>query len=304
MSWRDFARSAAEARERTVKFAIGFKDAYRSAFAAYLVDGDEAALQRAYELGREAVAYDVSLLDIGNLHHESLARALSRASNADETERVTRAAGEFLLEMLSPYEMVARGFVEARDAALFERRRAVMLRQLSSLLSDASLAADAAAQYEELLSLAADHARELTNARGCLVVMRDGMQIWSADEADDAFDHGAHPRQLSTSAWSRSEDAPVRFTGPEFQRPATRASVPRAETADPVRGWVAAPLTALDGTEYGWIHLVTKVDGDFTEADEAVLVHLAQMTAAAIERASIYESSQPPTKRRPSRQLR
>jgi hypothetical protein len=38
----------------------------------------------------------------------------------------------------------------------------------------------------------------------------------------------------------------------------------------------------------GSIHLVTRSDGEFTSLDEAVVVHLAQMSAAALERAAFY----------------
>jgi GAF domain-containing protein len=34
--------------------------------------------------------------------------------------------------------------------------------------------------------------------------------------------------------------------------------------------------------------VVEKTDGDFTEVDQAVLVHLAQMASAAIDRARLY----------------
>lgn len=263
-----------------------FRSAYASALAAYLLDGDEAALQKAYDLGRDAVSDEISLLEIGSLHHELLANAVSRGTSAAERHRMTRAAGEFLLETLSPYEMVARGFVDARDATLFERKRAVMLRQLSTLLSDASLAADAAGQYEEVLRLAADHARELTSAEWCLVAIRDGIEILSGDAKDDAADARRHLVTLSREAAVRSD-----------RRPAVAA-----HADDSSCGWIAAPLTALDGTEYGSIHVADKAAGEFTEADNALLVHIAEMTAAALERASIYEHARSPTKKRyPSR---
>ena len=48
-------------------------------------------------------------------------------------------------------------------------------------------------------------------------------------------------------------------------------------------------LTALDGSELGAIQLFDKQDGSFTESDEALLVHLAQMASAAVERARLYQ---------------
>jgi GAF domain-containing protein len=52
----------------------------------------------------------------------------------------------------------------------------------------------------------------------------------------------------------------------------------------------SAPRSALTlaGREFGLIELMDKLDGAFTQVDEAVLVHLAQMAAAALERARLY----------------
>jgi GAF domain-containing protein len=61
-----------------------------------------------------------------------------------------------------------------------------------------------------------------------------------------------------------------------------------AAGARPLRGWVAASLTALDGTELGAIQLFDKRAGAFTRDDESALVHLAQMASAAVERARLY----------------
>ena len=64
---------------------------------------------------------------------------------------------------------------------------------------------------------------------------------------------------------------------------------PASRQADPVGGWLAAPLTTLDGREIGWIQLLGDGDADFTEVDEAMLAHLAQMTSATVERVRLYD---------------
>ena len=58
------------------------------------------------------------------------------------------------------------------------------------------------------------------------------------------------------------------------------------------RGWIAAALTALDGRHLGLIQAFDKQTGDFTELDEAILVQLAQMASAAVERAQLYRRIQ------------
>jgi GAF domain-containing protein len=65
--------------------------------------------------------------------------------------------------------------------------------------------------------------------------------------------------------------------------------LPQAELeADPsgrggIHGWLAAPLTNPDGRNVGLIEVSGKVDGEFTAADEAVLVQLAHIASVVIE---------------------
>ena len=229
--------------------AAQFRTAYRSALAAHLADRSERGLRAAYELGRDAVERHLSVLDVASVHHEGLIAVLRSSSDGDDIEAAMQAAADFFVESLSAFEMVQRGFGEAREAAILERRHAEILRQLSNLLADPSLAFGASESLEEMLQLVAEQARELTNARYC--------------GATAALPAGAGRIDVASHADDGS----------------TRASTSR----------LSAPLTALDGLELGSIELVDKADGDFTELDEAILVHVAQMAAAALERARLYQ---------------
>ena len=51
----------------------------------------------------------------------------------------------------------------------------------------------------------------------------------------------------------------------------------------PLRGWLAAPLTATDGRPIGWLQLSDKSGGEFSAEDELLLVQLAQMASIAAE---------------------
>ncbi|MDQ3889010.1 MAG: hypothetical protein M3312_00450 [Actinomycetota bacterium] len=242
-----------------------FRAAYESALARHLAERGESGLRAAYELGRDAVEHRLGVLDLAAVHHEVLVAALTGLAPSGEIERVARAAGDFFLESLSAFEMIQRGFGEAREAAMLERRHAEMLRQLSNLLADASLALGASDSLEEMLQLVAEEARELTNARYCLAtadVSPAGGVIRAASLADAA-----------DARWSELLES----------------GRPSREAARALPSFLWAPLTTLDEREFGSIQLVDKVDGDFTELDEAVLVHLAQMAAAALERARLYE---------------
>ncbi|HSC68037.1 MAG TPA: PAS domain S-box protein [Cellvibrio sp.] len=62
-----------------------------------------------------------------------------------------------------------------------------------------------------------------------------------------------------------------------------------AKKHPPMRGWLAAPLIAADGTNIGVMQVSDKYQGEFTQDDEAVLVQLAQMTSVALENARLME---------------
>jgi len=110
-----------------------FHSTYAGALESYLREPDEAALRVAYELGREAVRRQLSVLDLAVGHQEALLAALTRRAGSTDEALVMRAAGDFFLESLSSFEMVQRGYGEAREAAWRERRRTRMSRQLSIL---------------------------------------------------------------------------------------------------------------------------------------------------------------------------
>jgi hypothetical protein len=268
-----------------------FGTAYRSALSDHLVERGETTLRAAYELGRDAVEGGLSVLDLAAVHHEGLVAAVLRYADDDEIERIMQAGSDFFLESLSAFEMIRRGFAEAQEAAVLERRHAEILRQLSNLLTDASLALGASDSLDEMLQLVAEHARELTNARCCLVTAAlpgagGVMEAASYAEGPDGRWSALLESGSLSNVYTRVRRArgTVRRTGEELrQEPGIGESEEEA-----LPGWLVAPLTALDGRELGWIQLLDKPDAGFTELDEAVLVHLAQMAAAALERARLY----------------
>ena len=50
-----------------------------------------------------------------------------------------------------------------------------------------------------------------------------------------------------------------------------------------MRGWLAVPLVGFDGQNYGFIQASDRLEGEFTEQDEANLVRLAALTSAALD---------------------
>ena len=273
-----------------------FVQRYREVFAIYLGDRDEQALSRAYELGRSAVAQDLSALDLAAAHQEVL---LERVGSSDPTghEELIRVAGEFFLESISAFEVLQRALQEVRETALVERRHATILRHLSSFLTDASLAFDASESLHELLQLVAEHARELTGAERCAVRLTVDDDTPAIDAlAVEPHDATLGPQLGELAALYRALAPPtgaLRMGPPELGRHyADRALSEPAAGAWRPRGWLAASLTTLDGRPLGLIQAFDKQSGDFSELDEATLIQLAQMASAAIERTQLYHRIQ------------
>ena len=221
-----------------------FSSAYCEAFERHLSRPSEASLRTAYELGREAIAQEVSVLDVAELHHEALIAALE-THPLDDAGVITRSAAEFFREVLSAAEMVRRGYREANDARLQARRHAAVIQRMSTLLSDPSLAAARDDTIAEVLQLVAEHARELAEA-----------------------DH----------------------VTAKLERPFPRfARTPDADPPDAPGDGVAltVPLLTLDGSPLGSLEL-RRSSVPFSSSESSAVAHLAEMAAAAIDRALLY----------------
>jgi phosphoserine phosphatase RsbU-like protein/GAF domain-containing protein len=271
--------------------AGAFRAAYASGLRDYLRTRSETDLRVAYELAREAVRRGLSVLDLAIAHQEALPAALYDAADAGDVHEVAHAAGDFFLEGLSTYEMVQRGLREARDAVSTERRQTGLSRRLSSFLADTSLALGAHESLEEMLRLVAEQALELLGAECCVATVAEQGRPRSAEATSGAEDDRrwtAFVRWLDLSAlydFVRENGGSARLAGDQL---ADLAAFRHAARELPRDGWLAASLTALDGSDLGIIQLFDKQDGAFTGEDEAALVHLAQMASAAVERARLY----------------
>jgi GAF domain/RsbT co-antagonist protein rsbRD N-terminal domain len=213
---------------------------------------------------------------------------------------------ELLGRVLDVYEPAANriavtvgvSFVEERERVIREqqaaiRERAAMLHRLSTFLADASLALDAPGSLEEILQLVAEHARELVAADRCRVEIRlpDGATI--AAQADAA--PGTETVSVAPAAVAALYAAlapgrrSLRMSSAELAaEPARRALAGAGDQVRSMRSWLVASLSTPDGKELGLIQALDNRDGEFTHLDEEVLVELAQMAAAAVERAQRY----------------
>jgi hypothetical protein len=89
-----------------------FARLYRAALLGYLLNSSEQQRARAYDLGRSAIAEGFSLLDILRTHYRAVNALLEATPDARRGLVRLKAAEDFLLEALSPFEMACRGYVE------------------------------------------------------------------------------------------------------------------------------------------------------------------------------------------------
>jgi serine phosphatase RsbU (regulator of sigma subunit) len=147
--------------------ALDLAPRYASAFSAYLRDRGEQGLGAAYDLGREAVAAHLSVLDLAGAHHAAL-RSVLEAGTAPPTDATLQAADAFLRESLSIFESVHRGYTEVQQVARLEHEYVMQLRALA----DASVAINSSMTVQEILQLTADAARRILTAdRASVAVM-------------------------------------------------------------------------------------------------------------------------------------
>jgi signal transduction histidine kinase len=95
-----------------------FGRSYQDALQGYLRDLGEEHLNRAYEIGRDAMVGGLGVLEMAAWHDHALRHVLASEEVADQRQ-VCEAASRFLAESLSPFEMSHRG---TREAALALQR--------------------------------------------------------------------------------------------------------------------------------------------------------------------------------------
>jgi light-regulated signal transduction histidine kinase (bacteriophytochrome) len=123
-----------------------FKPEYVLGLETYLERRNEISLSVGYELGRRAITEGLGLLDMALLHQDAVEALLNSASTAQRSE-LTRAAGDFFRELLSPFEMSLRGYRTANHE----------LRRLNEVLAQQKEAADVINRELESFSYSVSH---------------------------------------------------------------------------------------------------------------------------------------------------
>lgn len=85
-----------------------FSRSYQSALLDYVQGSGETGLESAYALGRQGISD--GLLQFLRVHQNCVNTILESTEAPDERMRLLLACEEFLIEALSPFEMVSRGY--------------------------------------------------------------------------------------------------------------------------------------------------------------------------------------------------
>src|SRR5436309_4780752 len=143
----------------------------------------------------------------------------------------------------------------------------------------------------ELLELITEKARELVGAHQAttsVVFGEDWAKAVHAVSLSDKYaawrTYDQRPDGSGIYRMVCQLNRPMRLTQAELEaHPAWRGFGTAAERHPPMRGWLAVPLTGRGGRNIGLIQLSDKYDGEFSAADEAVLVELGRLASVAFE---------------------
>lgn len=209
----------------------------------------------------------------------------------DET-RVRQLAVEQLLEVHE--RIVTDQAARLEEAWAIERRRSAQLRELAS----AAAVINSSMSLDEILARVTEQARLIVGAHQAVTSLTVGMD-WAqaistvslSDKYDTWADYEALPSGEGIYAMVCETNRPIRLDQDELRsHPRWRGFGAHAAEHPPIRGWLAAPLVARDGTNLGIIQLSDKNDGgDFTAEDEAILVQLAQLASITVGNAQLYQ---------------
>ena len=144
---------------------------------------------------------------------------------------------------------------------------------------------------DPILAQAAELARILARAhQGAATQLIDegwayARKYFSLSEKYAAWaDYRAPAKGFGIHAYAHEVSRPIRLTDAELRaHDEWRNFGDQIEHHPPMRGWLAVPLIGSDGANYGFIQASDRLEGEFTEQDEANLVRLARLTSTALD---------------------
>jgi PAS domain S-box-containing protein len=191
-------------------------------------------------------------------------------------------------------ELAQRLEREERNAALLAKV-AQAARKLQTVLWNGDIA--------EVL---VDEVRDILQAHQAVVSVTEGngwTQAINAVSLSDKYAHYRGYRAQTDGTGIYAEvcrtNQPLRLTQAALEaHPRWKAFGAHAHAHPPMRGWLAVPLIDRTGRNIGLIQVSDKIDGEFSEEDEAILVQLASIAANGFENARLYQSLQEQDRRK------
>ncbi|MFC7196193.1 GAF domain-containing protein [Halosimplex aquaticum] len=182
---------------------------------------------------------------------------------------------------------------EDPDAQITRQQLIERHRHLAQFVTEINITAD----LDEILRQITEVARELVGAHQS-VTSRTLNQNWEqainavslSEKYAEYSDYDTEPDGSGIYSVVCERNEPMRVTQDELEsHPAWQAFGDEADEHPPMDGWLAVPIVGPEGENTGLIQLSDRYDGEFTEADEAILVQLANVASAAIENARLYD---------------
>ncbi len=160
-------------------------------------------------------------------------------------------------------------------------------------LADASMAIASTLSLGTVIQMLTDRARELLGASIAVTSIEASEEayppIFAASTDDDAWrqfltEHHQELRETFTET--------LRLSSGDCADSALAHTFSAAGSPGSPHNAICASLTDDQGVSFGFIALLNKPDGDFTAEDEAVLVQLATMTSASVQKARLFQEAQ------------
>jgi signal transduction histidine kinase/DNA-binding response OmpR family regulator len=189
----------------------------------------------------------------------------------------------------------ARLYRDAQQAIQLERERTVQLRRLA----EAYVAIGSAGRLDAIVRATTEQACAIIGAHQAVGVLLPEGTAAAGITAVALSDRDASRRgeriepEPRLVALVRRENRPLRLTAAELTaHPAWAGEPPGAGGGPPPGGYLAAPLLGRDGRNVGLVQLSERLEGEFTEHDEAILVQLVQAASVAIDNLQLYRETE------------
>ncbi len=179
----------------------------------------------------------------------------------------------------------AQLYRDSLETLAAEQRRTAVLRSLA----EASLQINSALALDSLLQVITDQARTIIGAQQAFTTLlpkggwSQSITCTSLAEGETGVPFLPEASELFMLACSLNK--PVRLPDKANNNLWRSMSGSRG-------GWLAAPLLTRDGRNLGLIQLARKMNGEFTEDDEIILVQLTHMASIAVDNVRLYREAQ------------